>query len=242
MLIDAFRETAGLELTDADGNTETLRLLPPATVEELAELEATFSAPLPDEIRAALALTKGLENPPIESLSLVDLDGLGLEQVFPHAHSIGHDGFGNYWVVDLNADSTAWGPIFYACHDPPVIAYQCATVEEFVRAVVQMGRPGPRSPVDLVHEEVVDRLWKRDPDAVPYEQARASSDALVREFAVACGPEYQLIDLRDLAVGKGFSWGRWGARTRLRRCGTHHLWAYAPPEPKPGFFAKLFHR
>lgn len=83
MLIDSLRDSAGLKLTDEDGNTEALRLLPPATAEGPAELEANLPAPLPEEIRAALGFAKGFENPPIESLSLIDLDGFGLEQVFP---------------------------------------------------------------------------------------------------------------------------------------------------------------
>jgi cell wall assembly regulator SMI1 len=55
MLIDAFREVAGLTLTDEDGNTDVLRLLPPATAAEIAALEEGLPAPLPADVRGALA-------------------------------------------------------------------------------------------------------------------------------------------------------------------------------------------
>ena len=51
MLIDTFREVAGLTLTDEDGNTDVLRLLSPATPAEIAALEASLPAPLPADIR-----------------------------------------------------------------------------------------------------------------------------------------------------------------------------------------------
>jgi len=244
MLIDAFREVAGLTVTNEDGNTDVVRLLPPATTAEIAALEASLPAPLPADVREALAFTKGLANGPIERLSLIDPDpgGFGLEDVFPHAHAIGHDGFGNYWVVDLLPSSRAWGPIFFACHDPPVVAWQCATVEEFVRAAVQLERPGPRSPIDVVHENVVTALSKRDPDALSHDAASVSTDPLLRELARVCGPEYLVVDLRAPVLGSGFSWGRWGPRTRVRRCGEHRVWAYAPPEKRPGLWSRLLGR
>ena len=88
---------------------------------------------------------------PLESFSLLDLEGFGLEEAFPQAYSIAHDGYGNYWVLDLLPGDGAWGPVFYACHDPAVIGYQAETIETFLADVVAMWRPG-RSPVDRMHE------------------------------------------------------------------------------------------
>src|SRR5918911_73743 len=101
MLGATLQELAGLRLRDEDGNERVLELLPPASEAELRQIEAAVPAPLPEEIRAALRVSKGLANGPLESFSLVDLEGFGLEGLFPHAYSIAHDGFGNYWVLDL---------------------------------------------------------------------------------------------------------------------------------------------
>jgi cell wall assembly regulator SMI1 len=101
MLAHMLRSLAGLRLTDEDGQAHVLELRPPATHAEIQRLEEMLPAPLPAEMRAALSVTTGLENGPLESFSLLDLEGFGLEEAFPHAYSIAHDGSGNYWVLDL---------------------------------------------------------------------------------------------------------------------------------------------
>ena len=136
MLADTLREIAGSRLVDTDGDVTILELLPPATDEQIRALEASIPAPLPNEIRAALAVSTGLANGPLESFSFLDLEGFGLEEAFPHAYSIAHDGYGNYWILDLLPDTSDWGPVFFACHDPAVIAYQSPSIDAFLRDVV----------------------------------------------------------------------------------------------------------
>lgn len=243
MLASAFQELAGARLVDDDGQEEILELLPPATAEVIAGLEARLPSSLPEEIREALQVSRGLANGPLESLDLVDLAELGLEDVFPHAHSIGHDGFGNYWVVDLHAGSSPWSPVFFACHDPPVIAFQSETVEAFVRDAVAMWQPGrPRSPVDQVHEEVTDRIWSTHAGIVTRHEALVSEDAVMRDFAEGLDPGAVLADLRSPALGDGFAWGRYGPRTSWTRCGTERLWATVPPQRRTSLLGRLFRR
>src|SRR5215212_7320298 len=101
MLADTFRNIAGLRLVDGDGKARTIELLPPATAEQVFRLEAAVPGPLPDEIRDALRVTTGWVNGPLGSFSLADLEGFGLEEAFPCPWSVAHDGFGNYWILDL---------------------------------------------------------------------------------------------------------------------------------------------
>src|SRR6266540_4177045 len=148
MLADTLEQLRGLELRDEDGAVEILELLPPATDAEVSALEARLPAALPADIRAALSVSIGLVNGPLESFTLLGLNGFGLEEVFPSAHSIAGDGYGNFWVVDLHPDSRSWSPVWYACHDPPVIVYQASTVEQFLRGATtgqgfSWGRYGP---------------------------------------------------------------------------------------------------
>jgi hypothetical protein len=138
MLATTLQSLAGLRLKDEDGKEVILALQPPASEDELRKIEAGTPCPIPDDIRAALRVTKGLANGPLESFSLVDLEGFGLDEMLPNPYSIAHDGFGYYWVLDLLPRTTTWGPVLYACHDPPVLAYQAATVEEFVEEIVAM--------------------------------------------------------------------------------------------------------
>ena len=240
MLADAFRRLDGLRLKDEDGNDEVLALEPPATDDEIRALEARLPCPLPQDIRDALRVGKGLANGPLESFSLVDLEGFGLDEMLPHAYSIAHDGFGNYWVLDLLPGTTAWGPVFYACHDPAVLAYQAPTVEEFLTDAIAMWQAGPRSRVDLVHEDVVNRIWSENPYETAPEALRKSPDELVRAFAASLPPSARVVDLRQAALGHGFSWGRFGPRTTIRRAGEARVWALIPPERQPGLLTRLF--
>jgi hypothetical protein len=145
MLADMRRSLAGLRLTDENGQAHVVELRPPATHAEIQRLEETLPAPLPEEMRVALSVSTGLENEPLESFSLLDLEGFGLEEAFPHAYSIAHDGAGNYWVLDLLPGDGAWGPVFYACHDPPVIGYQAETIEAFLGHGSERASPGGAS-------------------------------------------------------------------------------------------------
>jgi hypothetical protein len=76
---------------------------------------------------------------------------------------------------------------------------------------------------------------------VDHATAFAGDDEL-RTFAASLDEAWEFIDLRAPEIGMGFSWGRYGARTEIRRDGYTRLFAYAPPEKKPGLFGRLFRR
>jgi hypothetical protein len=241
-LASTLRSLHGRRLRDEDGKEHVLELLPPADEGDLARLTAGLPGRLPDDVREALLVSKGLAGGPLESFSLLDLEGFGLDEVFPHAYSIAHDGFGNFWVLDLLPDTVSWGPVFYACHDPPVIAWQAETIEGFLLDVVGMWEPGTRSPVRQMHDEAVHRIWRAEADLRQVSDAIASKDAILAEFAAALPATALIADLRHATAGEGFAWGRFGPRTEIRRAGREHLWAVIPPERKPGLLQRLFGR
>jgi cell wall assembly regulator SMI1 len=239
-LASTLRSLQGRRLRDEHGKEHVVELLPPADEAELTRLAASLPGPLPADVREALLVSKGLAKGPLESFSLVDLEGFGLEEAFPSAYSIAHDGSGNYWVLDLLPGAASWGPVFYACHDPPVIAWQAENVERFLIDVIAMWEPGARSPVNLVHQDVVHRIW-REPEGVrPVAEVGSSADPLLAEFAASLPDSALVADLRQASAGDGFPWGRFGPRTEIRRAGRAHVWALIPPERKPGFWRRLF--
>jgi hypothetical protein len=240
MLADTLRELEGRRLVDTDGEVTHLELLPPATAQQILDLESHLPGPLPDEMRAALQVTTGWKEGPLESFSLLDLAGFGLDEAFPHAYSIAHDGYGNYWILDVLPDATDWGPVFFACHDPAVIAYQSPSIETFVKDVIAMPPDDPRSPINRVHDDVVHRLWSDHSALVPQPVATTSPDAKLREFAQSLSPDAVIADLRDPRTGSGFAWGLYGPRTIIQRFGTERLWALTRPPKQPGFFSRLF--
>jgi hypothetical protein len=95
-----------------------------------------------------------------------------------------------------------------------------------------------------VQEDRLHRVWRTNPGALTHAMALASPDEGVRAFAGTLDEAWTIVDLRAADLGAGFSWGRFGGwpRPRLRRYGDARLFAYAKPEPKPGWFSRLFGR
>ena len=65
-------------------------------------------------------------------------------------------------------------------------------------------------------------------------------DERLSAFAAELDDRFTFVDLRSPPVDMGFSWGRYGPRTDVRRHGHEALFAYAPPAKGPGLLARLF--
>lgn len=228
-------------LVDEDGNQVKLRLLPGLRPEEIDDLCSSLLVPPPDDVRDLLEFCSGIEG----ALDVIDFTGrtlgpgLGLECLIPHALPIGCDGCGNYWVVDIQPGSPDWGPIYYYCHDAPVILLQAMNVQQFVVEVLKIYTPPRRSLIDDVHEDRLFDVWSKNPGVLDCADALNSPDAPLKAFAQELNADFQFIDLRGAPIGMGFSWGRYGANTEIRRFGDLPIFAYRKPE-KTGFFSRLF--
>jgi cell wall assembly regulator SMI1 len=236
--IDEIRRAQAAELVDEDGNEVALELEPGLAEAEIDELEAEVGAPLPGELRRLLAFTAGIDG----VLESVDFTGrsqdLGLEDIFPSGLPFAHDGYGNFWVLDLGPERTDTARIFFACHDAPVVLFQSPDLGHFLHETFRMYVPPHASLVDDVHEDRLFRVWRENPGEIDHAAALAA-DASLREFASGLDERFTFVDLREPEIGMGFSWGRHGPRTEVRRHGYELLFAYAPPEKKPGFFRRL---
>ena len=213
-------------------------LMPPLTAEEFAELEAELPCALPADVRELLAYCSGFRGGRADFVEFASRNGdFGMEDTFPHGAPIAGDGFGNFWLVDLWPSSTVWGPIYYACHDPPVVAYQSADLTEFLREL--LAPDAQATMVDQVHDEVVGRIWWENPGVLEHGDCLTSEDGVLRSFAESLGPTFQFIDLRQGGIGSGFSWGRYGPRTVVQRCGELPMFAY---EKRKGWLERLLGR
>jgi hypothetical protein len=196
---------------------------------------------LPKELREVLALCSGI----CGCLNGIDFTGksMSFEQkdVFPNGLPIAADGCGNFWVLDITPMTTQAAPVFFACHDAPVVLYQSPDLASFLAEVFRMHTPPHKS---LVNDILGDRLfhvWRKNPGVMNQQAAAVGSDAELRSFATGLPEHFQIVDLRSASPGMGFSWGRYGPRTELRRHGYERIFGYAKP-PSTGLFAKLFGR
>src|SRR5689334_8432785 len=59
------------------------------------------------------------------------------------------DGFGNFWVVDVDPETGVWGAVFFACHDPSVIVVQAPDLATFLQQLLD---PKAAGALDLVQD------------------------------------------------------------------------------------------
>jgi cell wall assembly regulator SMI1 len=237
--LDILKQARGMRLEDQDGRVEELRLLPGLTEQELKDLEASLPCPLPEEAREVFSYTRGFEGI-LEQVDFVGLqDAFGMEDIFPHAIPLAHDGYGNFWIVDLTSTSTSWGPIFFACHDAPVIVFQTDSFAHFLSEVLRFGNPPWKSEIDDVHEQYQSRIWRDNPGTMTCEQCLNSGDADLATFARSLDETYLFIDLRHPKIGNGFSWGRYGPRTVNQRFGEKRIFAY---QTRKSFWQRLWRK
>jgi hypothetical protein len=142
-------------------------------------------------------------------------------------------------VLDLTPVEPETASVFFLSHDAPVVLYQAPSLGRFLHETFRMSIPPHESLVDDVHEDRPFRVWRENPAAMARSRALAADDAL-RAFAAQLDDRFQFVDLRAPEIGMGFSWGRYGPRTEVRRHGFQRLFAYAPPERKPGLLRRVF--
>ena len=237
--LEIVRRAQDETLIDEDGHVVALELLPGLSRAELREFADRVPCPVPAEISELLGECRGIEG----TIEQVDFTGrelmFELGPAFPSGLPIATDGFGNFWVVDLHPHSTRWGPIYFVCHDAPVVLYQADSLEQFLRELFRMFEPPHQSLIEDVHEDRLARVWRTNPDVLSYDQCLRSEDPVLSTFARELDERFQVIDLRRARPGDGFSWGRYGPRTRIERFGTLAVFAYQKPE---GIIARLLGR
>jgi cell wall assembly regulator SMI1 len=236
--IAAARQT---KLVDEDGNPVTIKLEAPRTSEEINTIETKVGLTLPEELRMVLAFCSGIDG----CLQDIDFTGASMafacEEIFPNGLPIAADGCGNFWVLDITPQTTRTAPVFFACHDAPVILYQSADLASFLAEVFRMNAPSRKSLLEEVQSDRLFKVWRNNPGVIDQRTASLSSDPALRSFAAALPGQFQIIDLRNVDPGMGFSWGRYGPRTEVRRHGYERIFGYAKPSGK-SLFAKLFGR
>jgi len=239
--IEHIKAARQARLVDEDGGPVTIELAAPLTSAQIDTLQKQLGQPLPQELRGLLAVCPGIDG----CLAGIDFTGATMsfshEEIFPNGLPIAADGYGNFWVLDITPQTPRVAPVFFAGHDPPVILYQSPDIASFLAEVFRMYAPPHESLVDDVHEDRLFDVWRKNPGVVDQATASASSDAALRALASGLPGNFQIVDLRSVDPGMGFSWGRYGPRTDIRRHGCERIFGYAKP-PRAGLFAKLFRR
>lgn len=228
--IDVLKQAERMEFVDRKGVKTKLELEAGATRKELLEIEKSLPCALSAEIRELLEYSCGFsfefaDNLLEGELGYADLPSGYLDDVLPMAIPLIYDGSGNQWMIDLDSESSRFGPVFYGCHDPPVLIYQASSLAEFLEEIFKLGNAPWTSKVSEVHEDYAHQIWRDNPGVLSYDECMASADADLKEFASSLDSTYLFKDLRNATVGDGFSWGRFGARADVQRFGFKRIFS-----------------
>jgi len=238
--LDVIRDALGRALVDEDGEAITLRPSAALSEPELAAFRDTLPMALPSPIERLLRFCSGIDG--TSAAETIDFTGrtIGFEfvEAFPHGLPIAADGWGNFWVVDLSPSSTDWGPIYFACHDAPIVLLQSGNLAEFLVEVFRMDTPPHTSLIDDVHEDRLFRVWIDQPGILPQAVAAVSPDPMLRAFAAPLSASHVVVDLRGAAPGQGFAWGRY----RLGSLKRHRVEPIFALEKKRGVLDRLLGR
>ena len=225
LIVQELRALDNLVYSNDDGESRRLRLRPP--------LEQPPGS-LPEVLRQVLKVTQGLEGAEhvAEGPDFTGaLEGQFVEEFCPEGVCLATDGEGNGWTLD---PATGW--IFYLCHDAPVVVYQFPGLLEFLQ---QFRRQPSLSDFGTNLQAWASRIWRENPGSLSSSQA-LSLDSELADFARQLGPDWTFIDLRKPNPGDGFSCGRFGPGTELRRHPSLPIVALKKPAKKPTFWSKLW--
>jgi hypothetical protein len=142
-----------------DGDAYKIELLEGMSQSEIEELKENLpNQHLPTEIEELLKFCRGFEFYGLEEVRFDSFGHFGFEEVFPNSIQLAGDGFGNFWIQDIDSKGN-WNEVYYVCHDPAVIVKHSDNLTQFIEHVDEFGRVGGESNLDTIHEQIVFDIW-----------------------------------------------------------------------------------
>jgi len=218
-----------------------MTFLPGVSPATLDALEVQVGAKLPADYRELALACSGIEGGAFEiDFTTKDME-VEASELSPHAIPFVADGVGNFWIVDVRKGVDEPSHIFYLCHDAPVFLFQCIGMEAFLQSLAKYEKT-EAGPIEEVMNDTPFNVWDKDPEGISQQEALASSDVKLREFAAGLGEDFRIIDLRQAKRGMGIAWGRYQAGKTMFRAGDERIFAYQTIVKKPGLLGRLFGR
>lgn len=224
-----------------DGDEYKVVLKTGLTDEQIGKLATMLpTQQIPAEVRELLQFASGFEFYGVDEVTFDGVSQFGFEEVFPHSVQLTGDGFGNYWILDVDSKGN-WGNVFYVCHDPAVVVKHSENLAEFIRHIDEYGKLYSASHLDIIHEKTVMEIWNDENGCfLDLHHAKASGNPVLEEFAAQLPDNFVIADLRNKPNRSGFAWGKFGAGIEnVVRYGDELLWGFEK-KVKKGFLSKLF--
>lgn len=232
--LEKLKSILGNEYETEDGDIYEIELLDGMNDQEITDFRQQLPDQfLPPEIEELLRFTKGFEFDGLDEVRFDSFGYFGFEELFPYSIQLAGDGFGNFWVLDIDS-AGRWNSVYYVCHDPAVVIKHSKNLSEFIAHVDEFGEKGEASNLDQIHEEVVMKIWQDKNEKTQEDDKDYDLSAIQNEL-----PEtFFIADLRDKPIQNGFAWGRSGPKTKIVRLKDNPVWVVEKKE-KQGFLSNL---
>ncbi|WP_027420553.1 SMI1/KNR4 family protein [Crocinitomix catalasitica] len=225
------------EYKSGDGDSYKVELLDGMTSLEITEYKKQLPNNfLPTEIEELLKFSKGFEFFGLEEVRFDSFGHFGFEEMFPNSIQLAGDGFGNFWILDIDANGN-WNSVYYVCHDPAVIVKHSENLSQFIEQIDEYGKKGNESILDVIHEQTVMEIWTDKVGIMEKNQKKYDFENGQIQL-----PEIFLVaDLTNEPIKAGFPWGKSGANTKILRPTDKPIWI-VEKKVKQGFLSRLFGR
>jgi cell wall assembly regulator SMI1 len=238
--IEQLKSILNEQYVSEDDDKYKVELKPGLTDQQIDKLATQLpSGQIPTDIRELLKFASGFEFLSPDEVTFDGVGQFGFENIFPYSVQLAGDGFGNFWILDVDNKGN-WGNVFYVCHDPAVVVKHSENLAEFIKHIHEFGKEGLQSNLDIIHEKTVMDIWGKDNGFVEVDQARNSNDTTLKNFALQLPDNFLIADLRNKPNKTGFAWGKFGPNIdNAVRYETELLWGFEKAKKK-GLLSKLF--
>ncbi|WP_131555141.1 SMI1/KNR4 family protein [Sphingobacterium deserti] len=224
--------------TDEDGENYTLDFLDPLSEAEIQELRESFPKKrIAAELLEIFQVTRGWDSAAFNMVYFNSIDEFGFWELSPHSITLGHDGFGNYWVLDIDNNGDL-GKVFFACHDPAVFMVHSQNLNEYLRHLLDFHENPIENYVNNFQINTVPEVWQHNTNCTPktdFLHIKPQFRDFLNEFE---GDEWIIADLTSGENGVGFAWGKFGPNQLVQRHPTDLIWVLK--NRKKGFLGRLF--
>ena len=226
------------EYESEDGDKYKVELFDGMSDNEIEEFRKNLPKNnLPKEIEELLRFAKGFNFYGLNEIRFDAFREFGFEKVFPNSINLAGDGFGNFWILDID-NNGEWKEIYYVCHDPPAIVKHSNNLSEFIHHVDEFGRLGRESNLDIIHEKIVGDIWT---EKISIMEKNETDYEFSQEFMTLLPEMFMIADLSDKPIQTGFNWAKYGVNSKIIRFKDKPIWIMEK-KVKQGFLSRLFNR
>jgi hypothetical protein len=225
---------------DEDGEEYTIEFQDALSDDEINKLADNFPSQTMDlQIKEILKITRGWDGFGMDIVYFDSLDQFGLIDLTPHSLTLGNDGFGNNWVLDIYPDGSL-GHVYFACHDPAVFIKHSENLNEFLNHVLEFHKSPSNCHLQDIHEEISFEIWETGGncmDKLDFLKMNQSFEGFLSKFE---GDDWIVCDLRTAKNKEGFAWGKEGPNQQIARHETELIWVIK--KRQKGFLSRLFNK